>query len=207
MRVICEAVGCCPCDFFADLFAGACRLLDDRVWPIEDLELVTLLLAVLEHATNSKHIRARFAPRAALKHKLGIAGRLADTSASCAGSKQQLLQQQLTGAGSAALAPAASPAGVAQALGYSLSQPVTSLAGQGGGGLGAAGAAEGARLAGAASLELGCQVDPAASVVAQLPVADSDAQSVFGSRKAVKGITAQQLLAEPIVQSLLRKVC
>jgi hypothetical protein len=187
-------------------------LLDDRVWPIEDLELVTLLLAVLEHATNSKHIRARFAPRAALKHKLGIAGRSAATSASCTGSKQQvvqqqMLQQQLTGAGSAALAPTASPAGVAQALGYSLSQPVTSLAGQGGGGLGAAGAAEAARLAGAASLELGCQIDPAASVVAQLPVADPDAQSVFGSRKAVKGITAQQLLAEPIVQSLLRKVC
>lgn len=52
----------------------------------------------------------------------------------------------------------------------------------------------------------GCRIDPAARVVQAMPIAPADHQSVLGSRKALKGVTAQQLLLEPIVQSLLTKV-
>jgi hypothetical protein len=30
------------------------KLLDDKVWPLEDIEMVSLLMAALEHSTNSK---------------------------------------------------------------------------------------------------------------------------------------------------------
>lgn len=52
----------------------------------------------------------------------------------------------------------------------------------------------------------GCLLDPAAHVVRHMPVAPAAHQSVLGSRKALKGVTAQQLLLEPIVQSLLSKI-
>jgi hypothetical protein len=52
----------------------------------------------------------------------------------------------------------------------------------------------------------GCRLDPAAQVVAEQPVAPVGVQSVLGSRKALRGVTAQQLLAEPVVQILLRKI-
>lgn len=47
-----------------------CRKLDDRTWPLEDLELVSLLFAVLEHTTNSKRMKAKFEPRAVLLRRL-----------------------------------------------------------------------------------------------------------------------------------------
>jgi hypothetical protein len=48
--------------------------------------------------------------------------------------------------------------------------------------------------------------DSAGTVVRKQPVADAEQQSVLGSRKALRGVTAQQLLVEPVVQSLLSKV-
>jgi hypothetical protein len=42
--------------------------------------------------------------------------------------------------------------------------------------------------------------------VAQHTVAKPHHQTVLGSRRALRGVTAQQLLVEPVVQSLLTKV-
>lgn len=48
--------------------------------------------------------------------------------------------------------------------------------------------------------------DPTADIVAHKPVAVPARQSVLGSRKALRRVTAMQLLIEPVVQSLLSKV-
>lgn len=48
--------------------------------------------------------------------------------------------------------------------------------------------------------------DSAGTLVAKQPLAPAAQQSVLGSRKALRGVTAQQLLVEPLVQSLLSKV-
>jgi hypothetical protein len=48
--------------------------------------------------------------------------------------------------------------------------------------------------------------DSAGTLVAKQPLAAAEQQSVLGSRKALRGVTAQQLLVEPLVQSLLSKV-
>lgn len=50
------------------------------------------------------------------------------------------------------------------------------------------------------------RLDSAGTIVAKQPVASAGQQSVLGSRKALRGVTAQQLLVEPVIQSLLSKV-
>lgn len=298
-----------------------CRLLDDTTWPSEDIELVSLLLTVLEHCTNSKRLRAHFVPRAQLLWRLqlqeqhhstqqqqqGVAGQQVQqkpqvqqqavkaaapapagapaspaavtsiTSAAVnrlvAGTNLQQQQQQgsiqsmvrpvvlqelsETTPGSAFSSPAAAAAagpaspgqrpmgrksadllrrtpsgssvsGVAfTRLAPTTSTPVSparaaaamqpldapqqhapdaaSKAHSGrDAGLGSSAAAL-AASSDAFSAE-GCALDPAAQVVAEQPVAPVAAQSVLGSRKALKGVTAQQLLAEPVIQALLRKL-
>ena len=49
------------------------------------------------------------------------------------------------------------------------------------------------------------RADSANTIVAKQPLAPASQQSVLGSRKALRGVTAQQLLVEPIIQSLLSK--
>eukprot|EP00878_Enallax_costatus_P007032 GHUV01007369.1.p1 GENE.GHUV01007369.1~~GHUV01007369.1.p1 ORF type:complete len:581 (+),score=255.61 GHUV01007369.1:365-2107(+) len=336
-------------DVFRVLLA-LCKKLDDRVWPIEDLELVSLLFTVLEHTTNSKRIRAKFTPRAALLRKLGLSeipqkqqNQLQPQHGVKACQLQQQKQQQKqTGLGSKptnaaadmphAIAPAADggrtspvprraadaprsprvsmdtfsnnnrPFGSATGTTTSsnggvvnmISSMVNSSAAAGDSGM-FGNAAVGANAAGAGaygngpsadsveampgvaytrlapvssstaaaapdstSMQLpvstglgsqqqqapgsirigapaaggevgiqkrtasagvppeanydvnapdeGCVIDPAARIIEQMPVVPADHQSVLGSRKALKGVTAQQLLVEPIVQSLLSKV-
>lgn len=320
------------------------------MWPVEDLELVSLLFTVLEHTTNSKRIRAKFMPRATLLRKLSLPqisdsqqGQLLPQRGEKACQLQQTKKQQETGAegkpASAAsgvdyaTAPAtdgdkASPVhrraadaarsprasmdslsnsgrpygsgtgtntgsngGVVNLISSMVNSPVASedIDMFGSAAVGPHGAAPGAyangpsadaveampgvaytRLApvssstaavapdstnmplpvstdpslqqqelhnsstgaGAAGGEggrnsskptatagvppasdfdvnapdEGCVVDPAARIVEQMPTVPADHQSVLGSRKALKGVTAQQLLVEPIVQSLLTKV-
>lgn len=50
------------------------------------------------------------------------------------------------------------------------------------------------------------RLDSAGTIVAKQPVASAGQQSVLGSRKALRGVTAQQLLVEPVIQNLLSKV-
>jgi hypothetical protein len=49
------------------------------------------------------------------------------------------------------------------------------------------------------------RADSANTIVAKQPLAPASQQSVLGSRKALRGVTAQQLLVEPVIQSLLSK--
>jgi hypothetical protein len=286
-----------------------CRLLDDITWPTEAIELVSLLLTVLEHCTDSKRLRAHFAPKAQLLRKLQLqphpqqqqqqqvqrkmdeqqqprkaaapatAGEPAAVThsspaapASSLTSSNHLQQQQhpyiqsmvrpvvvqeLTEttpgsafASPAAAAAAAGPASPGQrpmgrnstdslrrtASGNSVSgvaytrlapaaSPPTSPAHNASAAAGmhasnspqqqgnghAAGSSRTAASAGAAlaasSEEFsaqGCALDPAVEVVAQQPVAPVAVQSVLGRRRALQGVTAQQLLVEPVVQALLR---
>uniref|UniRef100_A0A383VYL6 Protein kinase domain-containing protein n=1 Tax=Tetradesmus obliquus TaxID=3088 RepID=A0A383VYL6_TETOB len=307
-----------------------CRLLDDTTWPSEDIELVSLLLTVLEHCTNSKRLRAHFVPRAQLLRRLqlqeqhhsqqqqqqGAAGQqvqqkpqvqqqtvkaaapapagasaspAAVTSSSSAAvsrlvagtdlQQQQQQQQQssiqsmvrpvvlqeltVKTPGSAFSSPAAAAAAAPAAAGpaspgqrpmgrrsadllrctpsgnsvsgvaFTRLAPTTSTpasptratapmqpldAQQQQHAPDAASKAHSRRDAGlgssAAALAAssdefsaeGCALDPAAQVVAEQPAAPVAAQSVLGSRKALRGVTAQQLLAEPVIQALLRKL-
>lgn len=308
-----------------------CRLLDSRTWPVEDLELVSLLFTVLEHTTNSRRLKAHFVPKAALARQLGLADDAGGKSQPKQQEKEMERQQQQQPRAIAAAAPAGPPGGAAtptHPAGAAAAPPITARQPQqqqqnGGPGHsvanikvgqdshsltnvsptdGAAAAAaatarrtsaelhrtrskplvpgvayvrlspppsprppgltaeqeiaaeaaanaalppgdmptdqiresccDSMRLAGtpavsspaagaeqqhmaaasatrarsAAMLEEGCRVDPAAAVVASEPLAPPAAQSVFGSRKALKGVTAQELLAEPVVQSLLKRL-
>jgi hypothetical protein len=312
------------------VLGALCRLLDDITWPTEDIELVSLLLTVLEHCTNSKRLRAHFLPKAQLMRRLqlqeehrqlqqlqqkGSAGeqeqgkqklqlqqqaRVLEVAPAPAGDAaagintpatasslwgstplQQALQQQQqpssiqsmvrpvilqelteTTYSSSAASPTANPTAAAvepaspsqrligrqsaelrrtpsgkllSGVAYTrlASPPSTPLRnsaaelsfspdpqqqqktgdaaanGHTGGADKPSAAAAGAAAMAASSEEFsaeGCAMDPAAAVVAQQPVAPVAAQSVLGSRKALRGVTAQQLLAEPVVQALLRKL-
>jgi hypothetical protein len=294
------------------VLAALCRLLDDITWPVEDIELVSLLLTVLEHTTNSKRIRAHFAPKAQLQRQLRLKEQqqhhTQKSSKQDAARQQQQVEeksQQQVRVAAAAPAPAGEPVGVtssspaAASSGSSYIQSMTrpvilqefaesattagsgtafnaSAAAAGPASPGqrpmgrksgdllrrtpsgnampgvaytrlapaasppmspvhnaasappaaghkldsqqqqAGGAVRGDNVAGSGAAAMkaaadehssqGCKLDPAAQVVAEQPVAPVGVQSVLGSRKALRGVTAQQLLAEPVVQILLRKI-
>jgi hypothetical protein len=305
------------------VLAALCRLLDDITWPVEDIELVSLLLTVLEHTTNSKRLRAHFAPKAQLQRQLRLqeqqhhsqkqhaAGQqqqaeqkvhvaaaapapagepmhaavtsVSPTPAAASSGSSHLHQQQqssilsmtrpvilqefaesamtpgsatafnasaaaagpaspgqrpmgrksndllrrtpsgnaIAGMAYTRLAPAASPplspahTAASPAAGthqlnpnpQQQQQQASSAAGGGSDTLASSAAAAAAMKAAADEhSSQGCVLDPAAQVVAQQPVAPVAAQSVLGSRKALRAVTAQQLLAEPVVQILLRKI-
>jgi hypothetical protein len=305
------------------VLSALCRLLDDITWPTEDIELVSLLLTVLEHCTNSKRLRKYFVPKAQLQLQLQlkehdscsehytqkpnsaghvqqkeqqqqvrvaaaapapagepvvVASSVAPAAASSGSSSHLHHQQQqvqalqssiqsmtrpvilqelaertpgstsafnasaaaagpaspgqrpmgrksgdllrrtpsgnsMPGVAYTRLAPAASPPmspahnAAAAAAPHQLSPQAGSAATSGHTSAGGAHSAAAAMKAAAEDhSDEGCALDPAAQVVAEQPVAPIAAQSVLGSRKALRGVTAQQLLAEPIVQILLRKV-
>ncbi|WIA33353.1 hypothetical protein OEZ86_006490 [Tetradesmus obliquus] len=183
-----------------------CRLLDDTTWPSEDIELVSLLLTVLEHCTNSKHLRAHFVPRAQLLRRLQLQEQHHSQQQQQGNSVSGVAFTRLAPTTSTPVSPARAAAAVQPLDAQQQHAPDAASKAHSGrdAGLGSSAAA----LA-ASSDEFsaeGCALDPAAQVVAEQPAAPVAAQSVLGSRKALRGVTAQQLLAEPVIQALLRKL-